>query len=143
MKKKIQHKHLLLRAEIQNPPKKSKANELMLNTKMEELIAAIGMKTVLPARCVYVGTEGNEGYTGQAGLETSHLAYHIWNKPDKKLTSTDNAGLLQMDIYTCGCLGKKERMIIRKLVDDMFGILKYEEVHFDRAKTILHLVRGT
>lgn len=134
--KQIQHKHLIIRAEIARAPRNSILAEVYLNTHLEELIHDIGMKVVLEPRCVWVGEEGNEGYTGQAGLETSHIAYHIWNNPDKKIMTNKEASLLQMDVYTCGCLGKKQERIIKKWVEDMFGIVKYESVLLDRAKEI-------
>ena len=134
----IQHKHIIMRAEIKNPPEKSILNSRILNKEINKLIKAIGMKVVLPARCAYVEAEGNEGYTGQAGLETSHIAYHIWNKPDKSIM-TVGGGLLQMDIYTCGCLGLKEYVILLDWIDEQFKLLYCEFKAFDRAERIIEV----
>ncbi len=149
--KRIQHKHLLIRAEIKNLPEpflysvfdingeinKIDETKKQLNINVRTLIEAIGMKVVLEPRCIWVSERGNEGYTGQAGLETSHIAYHIWNNPESKIMKNKGAGLIQMDVYTCGCLNKKQLKIIRKWVDDMFGIVEYDAILIDRSKTLV------
>jgi len=134
--KQIQHKHVIIRAEILSPPEESEESEKKLNDSVESLIKAIGMKTVLPARCVWVGEKGNEGYTGQAGLETSHIAYHIWNKPDKDIMNCHVAGLLQLDVYTCGCLGAVEIDIIENWIALLFDAVKIEIMLLDRSKSL-------
>lgn len=135
--KEIKHLHLIVRAEIVKPPEHSPESEKMLNDEVRKLIEAIGMKVVLEPRAIWVGAEGNEGYTGQAGLETSHLTYHIWNKPDKNImTFSDIVGLLQLDIYTCGCLGDEQLDIIRNWVIDIFAPLKYSYMLLNRDKKL-------
>lgn len=130
----IQHKHLLLRAECKRFPGNTEQEQNQLNADIEDLISLIGMKTILPARCYYVGADGNEGWTGQAGLETSHIAYHIWNKPDPKIMSNEDASLIQLDVYTCGCLGEKQIKDIIRFINK-FGIIKVEFEVIDRAKS--------
>ena len=88
----VQHKHLIVRAEVSEPPKDK------LDTKiwMMELIENIGMKLLKGPYAEYVTKEGNKGVTCVAIIETSHLAMHIWDEVDP--------ALLQLDVYTCGPL---------------------------------------
>lgn len=134
--KEILHKHVIIRTETKYAPGKSQHNENYLNDTIEGLISLIGMKTVLPARCVWVGQEGNEGYTGQAGLETSHIAYHIWNNPTRDIMNNDNAhALIQLDLYTCGCLGNSEIIKVVEWLKE-WVIVDLEVKILDRANTI-------
>ena len=86
------HKHLLIRAEVKNPPKEN--DDLLLVNWMRYLIQDIGMKLLFGPVTRYVDVEGNEGLTAIAMIETSHIAMHIWEKEDPPL--------LQLDVYTCG-----------------------------------------
>ncbi len=133
----IQHNHLIIRAETMYAPMQHKAIENFLNYTIEKLIRDIGMKVVLPARSVWVGSEGNEGYTGNAGLETSHFTYHIWNSPDKKLLNfKDSKSLMQVDLYTCGSLDGEQ---VDKVIDwvDKWKIVYLYTMYLDRSVDIL------
>lgn len=85
----VDHKHLIIRACAVNPPK----DEASLNSWLMALTASIKMKICIPPRSVYVDAPGNRGLTGQIGIETSHIAIHIW---DEETPST-----IQMDVYSC------------------------------------------
>ena len=86
------HKHLLIRAEVKNPPKEN--DERRLVNWMRYLIEDIDMKLLFGPVTRYVDVEGNEGLTAIAMIETSHIAMHIWEKEDPPL--------IQLDVYTCG-----------------------------------------
>ena len=86
------HKHFILRAEIKHPPRE-KDKQRIWNW-MFFLIKDIGMKIMFGPEVRYVRTEGNEGLTAVAIIETSHVALHVWDKQDPPL--------LQLDVYTCG-----------------------------------------
>ena len=86
------HKHLLIRAEVKNPPKEN--DDVRLVNWMRYLIQDIDMKLLFGPVTRYVDVEGNEGLTAIAMIETSHIAMHIWEKEDPPL--------LQLDVYTCG-----------------------------------------
>ena len=86
------HKHLLIRAEVKNPPKEN--DDVRLVNWMRYLIQDIGMKLLFGPVTRYVDVEGNEGLTAIAMIETSHIAMHIWEKEDPPL--------IQLDVYTCG-----------------------------------------
>jgi len=128
----IQHKHLIIRAEIDEPPEESHMASIFLNDSINHLIHMLGMKVVLPARSIFIKEKGNEGYTGQAGLETSHIAYHIWNKPNRKIMNTPSKGLIQFDLYTCGDLNDKQVRLCQDWVNTF--VWSYMDLHvFDRS----------
>lgn len=84
------HKHLIIRAEVNNPPK----NPSWCHQWMRELVEKIGMKICQGPIVSYVDVPGNRGLTGVVIIETSHIAMHVWDEP--------NPGLVQLDVYTCG-----------------------------------------
>jgi S-adenosylmethionine/arginine decarboxylase-like enzyme len=50
----------------------------------------------------------NEGITGIAPIETSHIAFHFWTRPDPNILHTkESKCLLEFDIYTCGSLSQR------------------------------------
>lgn len=50
----------------------------------------------------------NEGITGIAPIETSHIAFHFWTRPEKRILHTKKSRcLLEFDIYTCGSLSQR------------------------------------
>jgi S-adenosylmethionine/arginine decarboxylase-like enzyme len=77
---------MLIRADINQP------NILpdRLSQWLDELVAAVGMKVLIPSQCVRCETPGNEGVTGIVCLETSHASIHVWD-----------SGYLQADLYSC------------------------------------------
>ena len=83
------HKHLIIRADINNPPK----DVDYLKTWMEEFIKFINMKVMLGPYVAYCDKPGNRGITAISVIETSHIAMHVWDEP--------NPALMQLDIYSC------------------------------------------
>jgi S-adenosylmethionine/arginine decarboxylase-like enzyme len=88
----IYHKHLLVNAKVRNP----------INTEQEgidfltNLVNKIDMKIIKGPFASYVDKEGNKGLTAIVMIETSHIAFHIWDEVDP--------ALVQFDLYTCGQL---------------------------------------
>ncbi len=133
---KIQHKHVIIRAETKFAPHQHIEIEKHLNVTVERLIKQIGMKVVLPARAVWVGSDGNEGYTGQAGLETSHFTYHIWNKPEEGILQwSDARSLFQVDLYTCGCLDDEQIDMIIAWINK-WSIVSLDTMYLDRSREL-------
>lgn len=97
----IQHKHLLVRAQISNPLTDVKEVEEWIST----LISTIKMKALHGPISVYCNKEGNRGITGFAIIETSHIALHTWDE--------DEPATLQLDVYTCSEL--EVDLVIRAL----------------------------
>jgi len=83
------HKHLIVRAEVNNPPKDVEK----LTEWLKEFIESITMKIMLGPYVAYCNNEGNRGITGVAVIETSHIAIHVWDEPVP--------ALMQLDVYSC------------------------------------------
>ena len=85
------HKHLLIRAEIKNPPG---ADDVEATKDwVRNLIETIDMKLLAGPFCEYVHVEGNAGITAVSIIETSHIAMHIWDETQP--------ALVQLDVYSC------------------------------------------
>ena len=90
--KPLVHKHLIVRAEVKNPPKdETRAKEFL-----RELIEGINMKILFGPEAKYVNIVGNRGLTCFAIIETSHVVMHTWDEC--------NPAMIQLDVYTCGAL---------------------------------------
>jgi S-adenosylmethionine/arginine decarboxylase-like enzyme len=124
----VQHKHILINAEITNP----------LDTYQEaidfldDLVESIGMKKLMGPLASYVTTPGNQGVTAIVGIETSHIAFHIWDE--------EMPARLQFDLYTCGPLDKD--IVINK-VKERFGVLSADYRIYDRETGFVLLEEGT
>lgn len=124
----IEHKHILINAKITNP----------LDTYQEaidfldDLVESIGMKKLMGPYASYVTTPGNQGVTAVVGIETSHIAFHIW---DEEMPSR-----LQFDLYTCGPLDKN---IVIDKVKERFGVVSADYRIYDRETGFVLLEEGT
>lgn len=85
-----EHKHLIIRAEINNAPK----DPDWVKEWLTSLVDKINMKICSGPHTAYVDIPGNSGVTGVVVIETSHIAVHVWDEPDP--------ALFQLDVYTCG-----------------------------------------
>lgn len=87
------HLHLLIRAEIQNPPGPNDCDKV--NAIMRGLVEHVRMKVMLEPVSAFCTDAGNEGITSTVILTTSHCAMHIWNNvaPDPSI--------MQFDLYSC------------------------------------------
>ena len=83
------HKHLIIRAEVNNPPKDVDT----LTEWFKSFIDSINMKIMLGPYVAYCNNKGNRGITGVAVIETSHIAMHVWDEPVP--------ALMQFDVYSC------------------------------------------
>ena len=86
------HKHLIIRAEVNDPPTDTK----ILEQWMRDFIGFIDMKIMMGPFVKYCDVSGNKGFTGAAIIETSHVVVHIWDEP--------KPNLVQLDVYTCSDL---------------------------------------
>lgn len=92
MGKVLEHKHLIVRAELKNPPQCAEAIE----TWMKKLVNQIDMKILMGPYAVYSDMVGNRGLTAVTIIETSHIALHVWDECEPALA--------QLDVYTCSTL---------------------------------------
>lgn len=90
--KPLVHKHLIVRAEVTNPPK----DETLAKEYLKELIEDINMKILFGPEARYVDIPGNRGLTCFAIIETSHIVMHTWDECEP--------AMIQLDVYTCGAL---------------------------------------
>jgi S-adenosylmethionine/arginine decarboxylase-like enzyme len=113
----IYHKHLLVNAKIKNP----------INTEQQgidfltNLVNQIDMKIIKGPFASYVDKDGNKGLTAIVMIETSHIAFHIWDEIDP--------ALIQFDLYTCGQLELDKVVSIFK---DTFDLVEMDYILFDR-----------
>lgn len=92
MNKVLEHKHLIVRAELKKPPYLPYEIKLW----MKLLVDKIGMNILMGPYAVYSDMEGNAGLTAVTIIETSHIALHVWDEA--------TPALMQLDVYTCSTL---------------------------------------
>jgi S-adenosylmethionine/arginine decarboxylase-like enzyme len=116
--KEIKHLHLMVRAEI------TKVIETEESAKqwLIELVEMINMKIAAGPISKYIDMVGNEGVTAAISVETSHIAFHIWEKRDPMI--------IQFDLYTCGDLDHKQ---VLDHLTESFGITSMKWQYLDRA----------
>ena len=114
--KPLVHKHLIVRAEVTNPPK----DETLAKQFLRELIEGINMKILFGPEAKYVDVPGNRGLTCFAIIETSHVVMHTWDECDP--------AIIQLDVYTCGALDTD--VVFDSL--RRFGVTKMDYKFLDR-----------
>lgn len=119
----IVHKHLIIRAEVNNPP----TNEEFIKSWFQNLIDNIGMKVLMGPFAKYLDKVGNRGLTAVAIIETSHIAMHVWDE--------DKPSLIQLDVYTCGPLDVT--IVAEKL--KQFDPVKIEMKYLDREHELTEI----
>jgi S-adenosylmethionine/arginine decarboxylase-like enzyme len=113
----IYHKHLLINAKVKDSINTEEAGIDFLTN----LVNQIDMKIIKGPFASYVDKEGNRGLTAIVMIETSHIAFHIWDEIDP--------ALIQFDLYTCGQLELDKVISIFK---DTFNLIEMDYVLFDR-----------
>lgn len=122
----LEHKHLIIRAEITDPP----YDAVDIKRWMRNLVDAIGMNILMGPYAIYSDMEGNKGLTAVTIIETSHIALHVWDE--------DEPALMQMDVYTCSTLN----------IDDVFKAIeefkptKIEYKYIDRENELTLIENG-
>ena len=117
------HKHLIVRAEVNDPPK----DRNWTHTWLSELVGKIGMKICMGPIVSYIDVPGNRGLTGVVIIETSHIALHVWDE--------DKPALVQLDVYTCGYLDPYD--VVEALRE--FHPVKIEMKYLDRENKLIEL----
>lgn len=113
----IYHKHLLINAKINNPIRTTEQGIKFL----KNLVFDIEMKIIQGPFASYVEKNGNRGLTAIVMIETSHIAFHIWDEKDP--------GLLQFDLYTCGTLDTNK---VLDSINASFEVSSMDWILFDR-----------
>jgi len=113
----IYHKHLLVNAKVTNPMNTEEQGIEFLKF----LVDQINMKIIKGPFASYVDVPGNRGLTAIVMIETSHIAFHIWDETDP--------GLIQFDLYTCGSLDLDKVISTFK---QYFTVVEFDYALFDR-----------
>lgn len=112
------HNHLLLNGFVKKPPRDIGKTIDWL----KQLVRDIDMKIVQGPFASYVDKEGNRGITAAVMIETSHIAFHVWDE--------EKPALLQFDLYTCSTLPVPT--VIKK-IDEFMKLKSYKYVVYERA----------
>ena len=115
-----QHKHLIIRAEVNRPLKGEKETKQWLR----KLVKKIDMKIIKGPYASYVSKEGNRGITGVVMIETSHIAVHVWDET--------TPALVQCDVYSCAEFSSNE--VLAEFID--MEVTKMDHIMLDRADEI-------
>ena len=90
-------------------------------TFLKNLVERIDMKIIQGPFASYVDKPGNRGLTAIVMIETSHIAFHIWDEV--------RPGLIQFDLYTCGQL---ELNKVLSTFKETFDVDTLDYILFDR-----------
>lgn len=123
----IQHKHLIINGRIGNPF----LEEQDAIDFLTRLVVSIDMKIIKGPFAHYVEAEGNRGMTATVMIETSHIAFHIWDEKDP--------AEIKFDLYTCGSLDAGQ---VLQLLDQELNFSHIEWVLFDREHGFKMLGHG-
>ena len=121
------HKHLLIRAEVNNPMK----GEKEIKKWLRDLVNKIDMKIIKGPYAAYVSEEGNRGITAVVMIETSHIAIHIWDET--------SPALVQCDVYSCAEFSSNEVLMEFVVMEPT----KIEHMLLDRAEEIKTITQST
>lgn len=125
--KKPFHKHLMIRAKINLAPK----NTEVIIEWLKNFVHSLEMKILQGPFSSYVDQVGNKGLTAVVMIETSHIAFHIWDEEDP--------ALLQFDLYTCGSLDVAKTL---EDIDNFFDFDTFEYVLYDREHSMEVIEKG-
>jgi S-adenosylmethionine/arginine decarboxylase-like enzyme len=117
MQPQLVHKHLLIRALVDEAPNK----DFDLDSALLDLVTRIDMKVLAGPFTAYCANEGNVGWSGTCIIETSHIAIHCWNEP--------KPNVIQLDVYSC------KDFDINEIVDWLnhnFGLMMMDQKFLDR-----------
>jgi len=115
-----EHKHLIIRAEVNRPI----TSEKELKKWLRNVVKKIDMNIIKGPFASYGSKEGNRGVTGIVMIETSHIAIHVWDEPVP--------ALVQCDVYSCAEFSSTE------VLAEFLGmeVIKIDHVLIDRADKI-------
>ena len=118
------HKHLIVRAEIKKPPQ----SESYFEGWLRDFIESIQMKILMGPFVKYSDMPGNEGLTGGAIIETSHVIMHCWDKVEPPI--------MQLDVYSCS---EFDPIKVCDKVKKDFDATKIEYKFLDREHNLTEL----
>lgn len=125
------HLHLMVRAEIVNPPGVNDVKAV--DTFMTTLVDRVRMKILSPAVTLWCDEVGNEGITSSILLTTSNSVVHIWN-------FEDGTGLLEFDLYSCAPFTPFE---VIDYIKERFQVTKVAYKFIDRQHDLIDITNDT
>lgn len=117
MQPKLVHKHLLIRALVDQAPHR----DFDLDSALQDLISRIDMKVLAGPFTAYCANAGNVGWSGTCIIETSHIAIHCWNEP--------RPNVIQLDVYSCKEFDIED---VTNWLNEYFGVLMVDHKFLDR-----------
>ena len=126
MSKILEHKHLIVRAELNDPP----YSTTDIKDWMRRLVDRIDMNILMGPYAVYSDMVGNQGLTAVTIIETSHIAMHVWDEVQP--------ALMQLDVYTCSQLDISD---VFEAIEE-FEPTKVEYKYIDRDQSLTLLDKG-
>jgi len=114
------HKHLIIRAEVNDPP----IDEKEIKKWLRNVVKKIDMNIIKGPYASYVSKKGNRGVTGVVMIETSHIAIHVWDE--------DRPALVQCDVYSCAEFSSNE--VLAEFIP--MDVTKIDHIMLDRANEI-------
>lgn len=123
------HLHLLVNAQIKNPPGPQDCEKI--NEFMRGMVKHVRMKIMLEPVSAWCDELGNEGITSTVILTTSHCVMHIWNLQD--------SGIMQFDLYSCAPFSVNEVM---EFIAKHFDVTSASYKFLDRENGFTILDRG-
>ena len=124
----LEHKHILINARVNNSLESTEDAIFFL----KNLVERVGMKILMGPHATYVDAPGNRGVTAIVGIETSHIAFHVWDEV--------TPARLQFDLYTCGSLDKE---VVIEAVKERFEVVSADYRIYDREHGFVLLEQGT
>lgn len=112
------HNHILINGRVNYPPQDIDQTIQWLR----DLVDSIDMKIVQGPFASYVDKQGNRGLTAAVMIETSHIAFHVWDE--------ETPALLQFDLYTCSTLPVPT---VLTMIDEFMEFESYKYVVYERA----------
>jgi len=119
--KPLVHKHVIIRAEVLNPP----SDENLVSQQVKTLIDRIGMRLLMGPYAKYVSMPGNRGLTVASIIETSHIVMHTWDECDP--------AMLQLDVYTCGEFDPKT---VFTWIEENYNPVRIDHKYIDRERSL-------
>jgi len=114
----VQHHHLLARVELKRCP--SVRQQAAMRRLIDELLRDVDMHKLGPLEHYDVRSRDPErrGQSWLVPIQTSHLALHFWSHPNARIMHSRGRCLLQLDLYTCNRLTRRQVRRVLELLGE-------------------------
>ena len=124
----LDHKHLVVRAEVLSAPSENETSEIC--EWLQSLISSIEMRVLHGPTAIYSNVPGNRGMTAFAIIETSHVVLHSWDETCPHV--------IQLDVYSCSAF--EPQVIFQAL--DQFQPLRFDAKFLDRTSGMVEIAKN-